>query len=310
MSSRVFITGISGFIGQALARYFLARGMSVSGLARGAFRLDGCHVIAGEVAHPASYATDLSRAQIVIHLAGPTLAAEINSYPLEAMKVSLRGTANVLDCFRAGDGEHLIYFSSGKVYGTPKQLPVNENEMLNPTTVLGHIKQAAEDLICFYAEHTNKRFTIFRLFNAYGPGQKPGFLIPTIFNQLDKGVVTLGDTTGRRDFVYIDDVVEAAGAALFDSLPSVASSYTPSPRVAIFNVGSGISSSPQEIVSLLEEITGQKLSIEVDQKRLRGGEPAEECSDITRIKSLGWRPKVSMKDGLTSTWRAFSDGTK
>lgn len=308
MVDSVFITGVSGFIGQALARYFLSRGMTVTGLAHRPTELPGCQVIVGEVVHPSSYASLLSRARIVIHLAAVTLGSQINANPIEAMKVAWRGMANVLDCFRAGDGEHLLFFSSGKVYGIEAKQPVSEEQDLKPTTALGKTKVAAEDLMRYYADYTKRQFTILRVFNAYGPGQRDGFLIPTILSQLSSGIITLGDTKQQRDFIFIDDVVEAVGAALFDNQDSPY--VNPNEKVRTINVGSGESHSPSEIVALLNEITGAKVSIHLDKMRMRTNEADEERADVSRLMSLGWRPKVCLKDGLTRTWRSFVDETK
>src|SRR5262249_5920422 len=199
----------------------------------------------------------------VVHLAAPTTAEEINAHPLECMKTNWRGTSNVLDCFRGGEGSHFVLISSGKVYGRPQQLPINEDHPLRPQTVLGNSKLATEDLVRFYAEHCGgKRFTILRLFNAYGPGQKPTFLIPTIFQQADKAEIKLGDISSRRDFIYIDDVIEAILTVLFNSRDPAGSDSS----VRIFNAGSGVSHSPEDIVHLLEEVAGRKLSIVSDSK--------------------------------------------
>jgi nucleoside-diphosphate-sugar epimerase len=188
------------------------------------------------------------------------------------------------------------------VYGTPETLPIPEDHRLAPTTVLGKAKKAAEDLVSFYADYSdNKRFTILRLFNAYGPGQKPDFLIPTVLRQLDKPEIELGDTASRRDFVYRDDVVEAIAMVLLNPRdPDLGDA-----RLRIFNVGSGSSHSPAEIVDLLGTIVGRQLRVIVDRQRLRSGEANEERADVRRLTSLGWQPRVDLKTGLELTWRSF-----
>src|SRR4030095_14348758 len=244
-------------------------GLSVAGLAHAPSEVAGCRLTVGEIVHAAAYAPDLSRAQLVIHLAGPTTASEINAHPLECLKTNWRGTSNVLDCFRAGEGLHFVLLSSGKVYGRPQHLPINEDHPLRPETVLGKSKLATEDLVRFYADHCDgKLFTILRLFNAYGPGQKPGFLIPTIMGQADKPEIKLGDISSRLDFIYIDDVVEAIVTVLFNSRDPGAGNSS----VRVFNAGSGTSHSPQNIVHVLEEVVGRQLSIITDPKLVLSGQ--------------------------------------
>ncbi len=303
MADRAFITGVSGFIGRALASRLKAQGLSITGLAHTPAEVAGCRVTAGEIVHPAAYALELSRAQLVIHLAAPTSAHEINTNPIECLKTNWRGTSNVLDCFRSGDGMHFVLVSSGKVYGRPQELPISENHPLAPQTVLGKSKLAAEDLVRFYADHSaGKRFTILRLFNAYGPGQKAGFLVPAIIEQGDKAEITLGDVSSRRDFIYIDDVVEAIHTVLFNPRDPDA----PDSAVRVFNVGSGVSHSPQDMVRLLEGIVGRKFSIVVDSKLVRSGEAEEERADVSRLEGLGWKPRTDLASGLENTWRAYS----
>lgn len=303
MAGGAFITGISGFIGRALAARLKERGLAVAGLAHSPAEVPGCRVVPGEVVHPASYSTEVARARYVVHLAAPTTAGLINANPLETLKVNWRGTCHVLDCFRGGEGEHFVFLSSGKVYGTPESLPIPENHRLAPTTVLGKAKKAAEDLLSFYADYSEtKRFTILRIFNAYGPGQKPDFLIPTVLRQLEKPEIELGDTASRRDFVYLDDVVDAITTVLFNPRDPDAGDA----RLRIFNVGSGSSHSPAEIVDLLGTIVGRELRVTVDRQRLRSGEADEERADVRRLTALGWQPRVELKSGLELTWRAFN----
>ena len=292
MTTRVFISGISGFIGGALSRRLTKLGMEVSGLSR---HRGGPGVLSGDILDCPRYESQIADAELVIHLAAPTTARDINTDPLAAMKTSLVGTHSLLEIFAEGAGKHFIYFSSGKVYGNHQKLPFNEKQIPNPSSVLGQSKRAAEQMIEFYAEHTPKCYSIIRLFNAYGPGQREGFLIPAILEQLSKTDVKLGDTSGKRDFIYIDDVVEAVETLIAKRTGAGCETY---------NAGSGLSHSPAEIITLLEGLLGKKVKVTTDSTRMRTGEPDEERADIQKLKQLGWSAKMDLKAGLKATLEA------
>lgn len=304
MTRRAFIAGISGFIGRPLASALRQSGYQVSGLCRSRVDIKGCRVIAGDVVHPSSYAAEAARAHLIVHLAAPTTQAEISGDPVGFMKVTLRGTMNLLDLFRSGEGQHFVYLSSGKVYGAGSGLPYSEAAPACPTTTLGAAKKAAEDLVSFYCRHAGeKRATVLRLFNAYGPGQKGAFLVPTIIKQMGGPAVTLGNTESRRDFIYIDDVV-AGICAVVGNLRNPHGE--PDSAYRIFNLGSGASASPGDIVECLSVIAGRDVAIAVDRKLVRTGEPDEERADIGKLSALGWKPAVGLPEGLERTWRAAS----
>jgi len=305
MADTVFITGIAGFIGRALARSFDAQGMTVKGLARGPVNIGNCQVIAGDVENGSSFGEIAAVCDTLIHLAAPTLGADIHARPLAAMRINLLGTLNALEAFAAGSGKHFILVSTGKVYGPPQLLPITEEHPLNPDTALGKSKLACERLVSFYCEHSlDKTFTILRLFNAYGPGQKAGMLIPSILtqalNENGTGRIVLGNALPKRDFIYIDDVVSAIGRVC-------SARNEINDRLQILNVGSGTSASPADIVSLLARITKNELHIVCDQSRVRKGEPDEERACIDKLRRLDWTPRHDLIEGLKLTRQAMKN---
>jgi dTDP-glucose 4,6-dehydratase len=158
-----------------------------------------------------------------------------------------------------------------------------------------------ERLVSFYAENLpEKRFSILRLFNAYGPGQRDGMLIPWIISQAADqnggGKIVLGNVTPKRDFIFIDDVVTAI-QAISRVNPGAAGA------AEIFNIGSGVSASPGDIVNMLAQITGKKLEIVSEESRVRKGEADEERAGISTLEKIGWKPLIMLPDGLERTWQ-------
>jgi nucleoside-diphosphate-sugar epimerase len=298
MSGRVFITGISGFIGRAAAAKLSSEGWSVAGVSRHPCELPGCEVVVADAADIDSFPDQLKRADVVLHLAAPTTFAEINDDPLATFSVNLQTAERLLNGFASGAGRQFIYLSSGKVYGTPQTLPINESHPLQPSTVLGKTKKFTEEVMAFFADYTGKAYTAVRLFNAYGPGQKDAFLIPAILRQVESGKIVLGDTRAKRDFIYIDDVVSGVARLI----NAVADNVLPG-GFSSFNLGSGISYSAADIVEVLSGITGTQLTTVVDETKVRSGEAAEECADISKLAALGWTPAFDLRAGLEQTWR-------
>jgi nucleoside-diphosphate-sugar epimerase len=296
--TKVFISGITGFVGQPLSKLLVQQGVTVTGLARNPIELDGCTVLPGNVLDPASYADEARNAELVVHLAAPTVASYIASHPHETMTCNVTGVLNMLNCFESGPGKHFVLVSTGKVYGRSQVLPYKEEHALNPIGALGRSKQIAEQLVKFFSEHSSKRFSIMRLFNGYGPGQNGDFLVPTIISQIKNGTISLGDTAGRRDFIFVDDIVSG--------IMSVLNSQAPEEKFEVFNLGTGRSYSPADLVGFLEKITGTSLPIVTDASKLRSGEPDEERCDNSRLTALGWRNSTDISAGLERTLRAFA----
>src|SRR3989338_717910 len=211
----VFISGINVFIGTQCARVFLKDGYSVVGAGRDeAATLEGvgyhqCDVRDLRCVQSASRGGD-----IFIHLAAVTEHHAIVNDPITTLLINWEGTKTALDSFIENKGKHFIFSSTGKVYGEygEKDLPLTEEIPPRPLSILGKSKYIAERLIDYYARiYPDRIFTILRVFNVYGAGQKETFLVPTILKQVKGGktIIELKDVDAQRDYVHINDVVNA-----------------------------------------------------------------------------------------------------
>lgn len=291
MKPKVFITGVSGFMGSHLARHLAREGYQVSGISRKKREIEGVETFKADVLDIRKVLTLSGDKDVIIHLAARTTHREIVEDPLATLNLNLTGTYNMLSAFVKSEASHFIYPSSGKVYGNPQYLPYDENHPLNPETLLGKSKKIAESLIDFFALNSKKTFTILRIFNIYGPGQRKGFLVPTILSQIDKKTLTLGDISARRDYLYIDDLVEGFLTVIKAKLKGW----------NVFNLASGRCYSAQQMVEIVGKILNRDFEIEMDRSRFRKGEFAEERADISKMRSLGWEAKVSLEEGLRKT---------
>lgn len=290
---RILITGINGFIGQHLGARLVQRGHFVTGLGRNKkCKVDSLKTYyEGSVLDKKLLEKAIKDVEIVIHLAAITSHKEIIDNKSKASETSLLGTKTVLNVFSNSKARKFLYASTGKVYGKVINLPITENHPTNPLNILGKSKLEVEKLIGSYNDN-KKEFIIFRVFNIYGSGQNKNFLIPTIFSQLNQGKkeIILGDVEVKRDYIYIDDLINAF-------VLEVESEYQPG--LSIYNICTGKGSSALQIVDLINKIKGIKIKIKVNPGLIRTDEEKEEYGSFELVKTnLGWVPKVNIEQGL------------
>jgi nucleoside-diphosphate-sugar epimerase len=285
MLKRAIVTGHTGFIGQALTRRLRDMGYEVFGLsASSGHDVTDAHVLetvpADNVRH-------------VFHLAGRTFVPESWENPSAFYRTNTLGTQNVLDYCRT----HALpmTFASAYLYGQPRYLPIDEGHPLNPNNPYAHSKFLAEELCRFYAEQYGVRVTIARPFNVYGPGQDARFLIPSIIRQaLHSDSIILQDMSPRRDYVYIDDLIDAF--CCFFNQANVNIEY---------NIGLGSSYSISEIVTVILKVTKKKVRI-VCTSIQRKNEIFDTVADITRMyQDFGWRPQCMLESGITAIYKEY-----
>ena len=274
---KILVTGSDGFIGRAVMKRLHNRGFDVTGL----------DLAQGDITDASCF--DMFRANDffhVIHLAGRTFVPDSWKDPGAFYRINLMGTVNVLEfCRRTGAG--LTYISS-YLYGSPEYLPIDENHPVKSYNPYSHSKLLADNTCQFYAQNFKLRVSVLRPFNAYGPGQPAHFIIPEIIQMVkDPAVkeVLVMDLRPKRDYVYIDDLVDA----IFRTIEG---------EPGIYNVGSGKSISVEDLIKTVMRLSGI-----TKPYMARGAERQNEIFDlyagIDKIKfSLGWQPKTSFEEGL------------
>ena len=185
----------------------------------------------------------------------------------------------------------LIYFSS-YTYGNPHYQPIDEKHPLQAYNPYSQTKIICENLCEGYNRDFNVPITIFRPFNIYGSGQNPDFLIPTIIKQAKSGKIIIKDERPKRDFVHINDVIEAILASIFKI--NTASTFQ------IYNLGTGKSHSVKNIIDIICQIYAHPIEYQCTNE-IRQNEVLDTIADISKIKiELDWDPKISLYEGLKS----------
>ena len=295
---RVLITGGAGFLGSALARRLVAEGHQVRVLddlsAGDPERLPPQVLFTrGDVRDRPKLWTLLQGIQCVFHLAARVSVAESVAYPREYNDVNVGGTVALMEAMRDVRVRRVVLASSGTVYGEQPKQPVDENMRPNPIAPYAVSKIAAEYYVSTLGALYDIETVILRIFNAYGPGQSiPAAhapVIPQFLKQALSGgsLVVFGDGLQTRDFVYVDDVVDAL----------IAAAMTPGVNRQIINVGSGQEVSINTLVRIIGEVTGRQLSVLYNEKQ-SGGVSRLVASLAKAQALLGYQPKVDLYTGL------------
>ncbi len=274
----VLLLGGNGFIGSALAARLKRDDI-------------GAHIVGrndGDLLE-----TAIPGCGTVIHLASATTPGSSARHPnLELGNVAL--TLRLLELLENQPETHLIFFSSGgTVYGNPDRLPVTEDAPIAPLSNHGAGK-AAQEVFCQAFRSRGHAVTILRPSNAYGPGQslRQGFgLIRTLLEHAfcDTPIQIWGDGESVRDFIFIDDIVEATTRLI--ELPQNSGTY---------NLGSGMGYSINQVLDIVRTISGKALK--AVYRATRSIDVRNVVLDSTRLSTLlSWTPQVGLEDGVRRT---------
>lgn len=271
----VVVTGATGFVGKRLVSRLTNLGYQVVPISR-KLGLDICSKETLENIGPFDY---------MIHLAARTFVPDSYSDIEKFFLTNVLGTLNCLELCRNSAAS--MSFASSYVYGPPAYLPIDELHPVNPWNPYAVTKIMAEDLCKMYSQEFDVPTSIFRIFNIYGPGQKSEFLIPKIIEGINRGSLVLETSTPSRDFVFVDDAIEALLIPLKQQIPGN----------EIFNVGSGESYSVDEVVRKVVENSGKSIKLRYLERERRAEIP-DVIADISRLSKFGWKPKTSLDEGL------------
>ena len=311
----IFVTGAAGFIGYHMCESLLARGDSVFGidnlndyydvalkkarLARlqqhGGFKFavaDICDV--GVLNHAVA---DAGEVRAVLHLAAQAGVRYSLINPSAYVNTNIVGQLNILEvCRQLPDLEHMVYASSSSVYGGSSALPFTESDSVNlPVSLYAASKKADELMGNVYAHLYRIPMTGLRFFTVYGPWGRPD-MAAFIFTRaifLGEPIKIFNNGDMRRDFTYVDDVVEGVLAVL-DAPPSGAGEAAPH---RIYNIGNNRSEPLLRYVELLEKAIGRPAEKELAP--MQPGDVKETYADIKTIRrDHGFEPKTSIDEGI------------
>jgi len=304
---RVLITGGTGFIGSNLIRRLITRKYNVNLITRKSSNLWRIKNILNKVK---IYNADLlDKKQLteiaarinpdfIIHLA--TYSNYRNQTDAEGMiDINIRGTLNLLLASKNIDYKLFINTGSSSEYGI-KNIPMKETELLEPVSFCAATKASATFLCQTFTKEYQKPIVTLRPFSVYGPYEEKNRFIPTIIRAIvENKSIKLTSGNQRRDFIYIDDIVDIYIKTL---------SYGKKLSGQILNMGTGIEYTNDEVVETLFKTTNRKVKIEKGAYPKRIWDTSHWVADISKTKKLlNWKPKFTLGKGLRYTYNWFKN---
>ena len=298
---KILITGAAGFLGSALANHMVRKGHEVRGiddLSTGNAQTiaPGVRFTHGDIMDRPKLWTLLQDVDCVFHLAARVAVQESILYPREYNVANVGGTVSLMEAMRDVGVKRVVFTSSGAVYGAQEKQPLNEEMVPAPDSPYAVSKLSAEYYIRTIGQLWEIETVSLRIFNAYGPGQRlPSSHPPVIPNFLrqavHQGTIVIHNSGHQtRDYVFLDDVVQAIAAA----------GTAPGIDGKTINVGSGTETSVKELTELVKAISGSKAEV-IHNPNAKGGVERMRA-DISRAKKyLKYSPRTSLKEGLRLT---------
>lgn len=302
---RVLVTGGAGFIGSHLTEKLLGAGHEVAILDDFNDFYDPAIKrtnIAGIVRDVRVHHVDLrdgaavrnvlgsENFDAIAHLAGRAGVRPSIAQPQLYYDTNVVGTLHLLEAARASGLKRFIFASSSSVYGISKTVPFSEDQHLTQTISPYAATKIAGEFLCSTFSHLYSiRVVALRYFTVYGPRQRPDLAIHQFTRKIYTGkpIDQFGDGTTRRDYTYIDDIIQGTMAALeYDGA-----------LFDIFNLGESETIQLKDLIAAIENALGKKAKI--NRLPEQPGDVPLTCADISKAKALlGYNPTTPLKDGL------------
>ena len=288
---KVLITGINGFIGNSIARRFKVEGYEVYGVDRlndeSEFQVEVFDLLHGDL----EQLLVRTKPDIIVHCAGLASVPHSVKYPEEDFHINTLLVHRLLFALKKCDMSKTSFMllSSAAVYGQPEQLPISEDAALLPLSPYALHKKMAEEVCEYFAKNYDFDVRVPRIFSAYGPGLKKQIFWDMYHKAKESGELKmLGTGMESRDYIYIDDLVEA--------LYLIATA--PKSDNVFWNVASGEETLIKDAASLFADAFGLPRDKVSFNGTVREGDPINWRADIKRLTALGFKCETKMSDGI------------
>jgi len=300
---RVLVTGGAGFIGSHLCEALLARGDAVTVLdnfndfydpelkRRNVRALEGAELVEGDVRDRelVEGLFESGAFDAVVHLAAMAGVRPSVADPLLYEDVNVRGTLILLEAARQQPGLRFVFASSSSVYGGNTEVPFKETDDIpRPVSPYAATKRAGELLAYTYHHLHDLPVTCLRFFTVYGPRQRPEMAIHAFVRKVLAGepLPFFGDGTTRRDYTYVDDIVDGVVRAI-----DRCAGYE------IYNLGESATTSLAELVEMIGDVCGEE--VRLDRQPLQPGDVLVTYADVAKARArLGYAPGIGVREGL------------
>jgi UDP-glucose 4-epimerase len=289
---RLLVLGSEGFIGNHCIAYFFEKGHIVYGV--DLFEQPTKKYNYTKVSRLSPELDELFSVQTfdaVINAAGSGSVHYSMAHPVLDFEANSLDTIRVLDAIRKHQPAcKYLHLSSAAVYGNPKKLPIQEEDLTLPLSPYGWHKLIAEHLCREYSTIFGLRTAVARPFSVYGPGLKKQ-LFWDVFQKINAGVEGIvhlyGTGNESRDYIFISDLITGLDTIITHG----------EMKGEAYNLASGIETKVEEAVSLFIKSLSLNIDLAFD-KAVRPGDPLNWCADIRKLSNLGFNPSVSLDKGF------------
>ena len=300
-NKEILVTGGCGFIGSEIVKQLSLAGANVtiidnlsSGKEKYIQGLSNVKLITADLLDDHAIESVVKDKEYVINNAALPFIPDSYHFPKKFFDVNVNATISLaLSVIKEKKAKRFVHISSSEIYGTARYTPMDENHHTIPQSTYAVSKLAGERVIFTMHKEHNLPAVIIRPFNSFGPNITQPYIIPEIISQIMKGdVVKLGNLNAKRDLTYVSDT--AKGIILSLVKEGVIGE--------VINVGSQRSYSIKDLVNLISEIMGKKVSIEIDPSRFRPYDVDSLVCNFERAnRLLGWKPEITIREGLEKT---------
>ena len=300
-NKEILVTGGCGFIGSEIVKQLSQIGASVtiidnlsSGKEKYIQGLSNVKLITADLLDNDAVRSAVKDKEYVISNAALPFIPDSYYLPKKFFDVNVNATISLaLAVIKEKKAKRFVHISSSEIYGTARYIPMDESHHTTPQSTYAVSKLAGERVVFTMHKEHNLPAVIIRPFNSFGPNITQPYIIPEIIRQMMKGdVIKLGNLNAKRDLTYVTDT--ARGIILSLVKEGIVGE--------VINIGSQRSYSIKELVSLISEIMGKEISLEVDPLRFRPYDVDTLICDYGRAtKLLGWEPEITVKEGLEKT---------
>ena len=300
-NKEILVTGGCGFIGSEIVKQLSLLGANVtiidnlsSGKERYIQGFSNVKLITADLLDDHAIESVVKDKEYVINNAALPFIPDSYYMPKKFFDVNVNATISLaLAVIKEKKAKRFVHISSSEIYGTARYTPMDENHQTTPQSTYAVSKLAGERVVFTMHKEHNLPAVIIRPFNSFGPNITQPYIIPEIIRQMEKSdVIKLGNLNAKRDLTYVTDT--ARGIILSLVKEGVIGE--------VINIGSQRSYSIKDLVSLISEIMGKKVSIKVDPSRFRPYDvDTLICNYERATKLLGWKPEITVKEGLEKT---------
>jgi len=303
---RILVTGADGFIGSHLTETLVRQGAKVRAFclynsfgSRGHLdRLEPeiqakIEFFTGDIRDAGSARAAVQGCDTVLHLAALIAIPYSYAAPQSYVDTNVNGTLNLLSAAKELGVKKFVHTSTSEVYGTAQYVPIDEKHPLNAQSPYAATKVGADQMAIAFQRSFALPVAVIRPFNTFGPRQSARAVLPTIITQIASGKneIRLGNLKATRDFCYVKDTV-AGFIAVMRSDKAIGE---------VTNIGSDFEVSIGDAADIIAELMGRKITIRVDEERLR-----PDASEVERLwaatdkaKALtDWKPQYSGREGF------------